>query len=319
MRLALAVLLALTGAAGAEVNQAAILAPKPPKLLSDFAFFAPDGTPAPGVVPYTIASPLFSDYADKDRYIVTPAPAAYQTEGVLDFPVGAALVKTFRFGIRKIETRVLLHQDAGWKAYSYQWDEAGTEAELKIAGADLVVPSDHGDVAWHIPNVNQCKACHVDNSKAFLPIGPKVRNLNTGDQLDRLVAAGVLAETHPDAPATGDYRDASLPLDQRARAFLDANCGHCHAPGRPADTSGLFLHWDETDPERLGVMKPPVAAGRGSGTLKYDIVPGKPEESILLYRIRSTDPGVMMPEIGRSLVYDDGAALVEHWIAGMED
>jgi hypothetical protein len=109
-----------------------------------------------------------------------------------------------------------------------------------------------------------------------------------------------------------------LPLESRARAYLDANCGHCHAPGRPADTSGLFLTWDETDPTRLGVMKHPVAAGRGSGDLEFDIVPGDPAASILTYRVASTDPGVMMPEVGRGLVHDEGLALLSDWIAAMQ-
>jgi uncharacterized repeat protein (TIGR03806 family) len=316
---ALALALALAAApCAAEVNRDAILQPRPPKVLSAFGFFDAALAPAAGVQPYDIASPLFSDYADKDRFVFTPGPAPWSVTGVLAFPVGAALIKTFRYGEHRVETRVLLHQEAGWKAYSYVWNADQTEADLKIAGADLTVDTAHGTIAYHVPNVNQCKACHIDADKVFSPIGPKVRNLNTGDQLARLAAAGVLAEVQDGAPATPDYRDAALPLESRARAYLDANCGHCHAPGRPADTSGLFLTWDETDPTRLGVMKHPVAAGRGSGDLEFDIVPGDPAASILTYRVASTDPGVMMPEVGRGLVHDEGLALLSDWIAAMQ-
>jgi len=278
--------------------------------LAEFGFFEGDA-PAAGVVPYVIASPLFSDHADKDRYIYAPGPI---DDG---FPVGAAIIKTFRYGEHRVETRVMLHQAAGWKGYAYVWD--GGAARLALAGADLTVETPGGAVAWHVPNVNQCKACHTGPDKAMHPIGPKLRNLNVGDQLAGLVAAGVLAARPEGLAASVDYRDDALPVGVRARAYLDANCGHCHAPGHPADTSGLFLTLEEADPLRLGVMKRPVAAGKGSGDLQFDVVPGDPGASILLYRMRSLDPGAMMPEIGRSVVHDEGVALIEAWIAGLED
>ena len=309
-------LLLMAGPVFAEVNRDAILALHPPKTLAEFGFFDGDA-PAQGVVPYGIASPLFSDYADKDRFVFTPSPAAVAVVGVLEFPVEAALVKTFRYGANKVETRVLLHQNAGWKAYAYLWNPAGTEARLALAGADLQVETPHGMVAYHVPNANQCKECHTGPDKAITPIGPKLRNLNVGGQLAVLAAAGVIARAAADAPATPDYRDAALPVEARARAYLDGNCGHCHAPGHPADTSGLYLTLEETDPLRLGVNKRPVAAGKGSGDLLFDVVPGDPDHSILVYRMQSLDPGAMMPELGRSMVHDEGVALIAEWIAGL--
>ncbi len=320
MRFALALALALVLAAGpamVEVNDAAILARYPPKTLSEFGFFDARAL-ASGVVPYVIASPLFSDYSDKDRYIYTPTPAPAALVGVLDFPLGTAIIKTFRYGDHKVETRVLLHQAGGWKAYPYLWNEAGTEAMLALAGADLSVPSPRGPVAYHVPNANQCKACHEGPDKAITPIGPKLRNLNTGGQLALLAAAGVIDAVPADAPATPEYRDATLADDVRARAYLDANCAHCHAPGHPADTSGLFLNWEESDALRLGINKRPVAAGKGSGDLQFDVVPGDPGASILLYRMQSLDPGAMMPELGRGVVHDEGVELIRAWIAGLD-
>jgi hypothetical protein len=67
----------------------------------------------------------------------------------------------------------------------------------------------------------------------------------------------------------------------------------------------------------LGFYKKPVATGRGSGGLKYSIVPGKPEESILLHRMISTDPGVMMPESGRALSHSEAIGLIGSWISSM--
>jgi mono/diheme cytochrome c family protein len=115
-----------------------------------------------------------------------------------------------------------------------------------------------------------------------------------------------------------DWNDSGLGIDQRARAYLDINCGHCHNPAGPADTSGLFLDIDTLDLRRLGVCKPPVAAGRGSGDLFVAIEPGKPEESIMAYRMASIDPGEAMPELGRSTVHREGVELIRQWIAALE-
>jgi hypothetical protein len=57
-----------------------------------------------------------------------------------------------------------------------------------------------------------------------------------------------------------------------------------------------------------------VAAGRGSGSLRYDIVPGHPNQSILLYRMKTNDPAIAMPEIGREQIHEEGVALIEEWI-----
>jgi hypothetical protein len=108
-------------------------------------------------------------------------------------------------------------------------------------------------------------------------------------------------------------------LAERARAWLEMNCAHCHNPAGPAQQSGLDLRMAQADLTRGGLWKSPVAAGRGSGGRWYDIVPGKPDASILVYRIASTEPGVMMPELGRRLVDEEGLALVREWIASLPD
>ena len=147
--LALLVFLAAPFGAIAEVNDDAVLAPKPVRALSEYGFFDDLGkfTPNDALVPYTINAPLFTDYAEKFRFIYVPKgapPAEYQTAGVLKFPVGTALIKTFAYpdsngGMRNIETRVLLHKENGWVAYPYIWNDEQTEAALKVAGGDVTV------------------------------------------------------------------------------------------------------------------------------------------------------------------------------------
>ena len=72
-----------------------------------------------------------------------------------------------------------------------------------------------------------------------------------------------------------------------------------------------------TDPVRLGRCKQPVAAGRAASNLSFDLVPGKPDESILLSRMLAVEPSIAMPELGRSLVHTEAVALVRDWIAAM--
>ena len=209
-----------------------------------------------------------------------------------------------------------------------------TEAYLYILGKDIDLVLETNQLRkekikfkYSVPNINMCKNCHVKN-KILTPIGPSPRQLNRSnifgmESKNQLV---YLKENHF---LTGiedvnfvhklpSYTDASESINNRARAYLEANCAHCHQRGGSAKTSGLHLMYQEKDPYRIGVNKPPVAAGKGAGTFDFDIVAGKPEESILLYRMQHLEPDIVMPEIGKNLVDKEGVKLIEDWIAKME-
>lgn len=346
-RLAVAALAAaalLFGAAApapAPVDVARLLQPTPAPTLDAYRLFTDDRGRAPnaGLTPYGLNTPLFSDYADKHRFVFLPpgAKVSYRAEGAFAFPVGATLVKTFAYpagggGERFIETRLLIRRAKGWAALTYVWNAEQTEAVLKRAGARLDVAFTNAagsEVAFSyaVPNVNQCKECHAVD-EALSPIGPKARNLN-GDfayldgpenQLARWTRAGLLegAPAPAAAPVTPRWDDAALPVADRARAYLDANCAHCHSPAGIAGNSGLYLNLETTNPVAQGIGKRPVAAGRGAADLEFDIVPGDPDRSILVHRMASTEPGVMMPELSRSLVHAEGLALVRAYVAGLK-
>jgi len=324
-----------------QVNDVALMQSKPAKFLSEYGLFDNGAmqSPAKGLLPYSIKVPLFSDYARKYRFVYMPmgVDAVYSADEVFNFPVGTVLVKTFAYpadfrkpeeNIRLIETRLLIHQKRGWNAWAYVWHEDQTDAVLKAAGKTLPVSwVDIAGVAhsiqYAVPNKNQCKGCHTFNKK-LSPIGPKARNLNynktygeyTHNQLQKWTDEGYLSglpnlEKVTEIPAIDD---ASAPAEARARAYLDVNCAHCHRAEGPGSTSGLFLTYGERTPSAWGYLKRPVAAGRGSGGLQYDIVPGEPDNSILLYRTQSIDPGVMMPELGRTTVHDEGITLLREWV-----
>ena len=304
--------------------------------LSDYGFFkgtVKDQIPADGVMPYALNSPLFSDYASKLRFVRLPEgkSVAYNPDSVLQFPVGTAIVKTFYYpfdernpkkGRRLMETRILMHEAKGWVALTYIWNKEQTDAVLEVAGGSDQVSWIDGagkkqSFEYQVPNMNQCKGCH-ERSGEMTPIGPSVRQLNDGHQLQNWSTTGLLKGLpKDDIPALVNYSDASASLDDRVKAYLDINCAHCHNATGPARSSGLYLDWNSKDRTAYGFFKPPVAAGRGSGNLSYDIVPGKPDQSILYYRMASRDPGVMMPELGRQLTHHEGVELVRSWIQSM--
>jgi uncharacterized repeat protein (TIGR03806 family) len=236
--------------------------------------------------------------------------------------------------VRLIETRLLVRREHGWEALPYVWNAEQTDAELARTGDEVpleLVASDAGRerFTYVVPNENQCAGCHVTDLKAksIAPIGLKARHLNRDygypsgaeNQLTYLQKIGYLTGLPPltEVPRNANWRDPAQPLDARARAYLDVNCSHCHSPTGAADTTGLSFEAVTAADRHLGVCKPPVAAGRGTGDHIFDIVPGHPEDSILPFRMGSREPGVMMPEQGRGTVHLEGLALIREWIAAM--
>lgn len=327
----------LVAACGGESDDVCNIDGKMCKKLSSWELFddIASQTPAPGVFPYSLTTPLFSDYTVKDRFLRLPegTTATWQADDPLSLPVGSVLVKTFSYlhdrrdpaaGRTLLETRILVHGETGWHGASYVFGGKTDDAELAIAGDIIAASWIHDDGAtrtndYVVPNQNQCKLCHEEHDEIVTPVGPKVRHMEP-EQLAAMVDAGAVVDAPPrdqwpHAIVASD--PASGTLDERARAWLDINCGFCHNPRGAARTSGLYLDHAETDPAKLGVCKPPVATGRGSGGLQYDIVPGQPDQSILVYRMESTEPDIRMPELGRNLVYAEGVALIREWIAAM--
>jgi uncharacterized repeat protein (TIGR03806 family) len=305
------------------------------------------------VLPYTLNTPLFSDYAHKLRTVWMPkgVAAAYKPDTAFEYPLGTIISKTFYYPrdgggkavlasddsgaastldlrkVRLMETRLLVRREAGWVALPYVWNEAQTEAELKRTGDQIALEMVSGQgrqkFTYVVPNVNQCASCHVTDlkSKKFEPLGLKARHINLNGQLDKMVRAGYLqgAPTAAEAPHNVDWRDTAQSIDARARAYLDINCAHCHNNKGTANTTALHLEIGAPANRHLGLCKPPVAAGAGTGGNAFGINPGKPDDSIFVFRLKSTETGVMMPELGRTTSHREGVALIREWIAAMKD
>ena len=325
-----------------------------PLRLSDWNLFTREGTnlvPNNESMVFRPANQLFSDYAQKLRTLWLPdGSQANLVNEEIDYPVGTIISKTFYYPTDKegrplkqidlaerqidlssnkvIETRLMVRREDSWNAFPYVWNEEGTEAFLRVAGSSTPVSlqSDTGshDFVYFVPNENQCSGCHVTSHPdgEMHPLGAVATELNAPfiypsnnkeHQIDKLVARGWLAE-RPNIASPVSWQDEAADLGARAMAYLNIQCGHCHNPKGPADTSSLILDGSHESLINMGVCKTPVAAGGGSGDMLYSIVPGAPDRSILIYRMRSSELDEMMPELGRSIVHSEGISLIARWI-----
>ncbi|MCA9771189.1 MAG: right-handed parallel beta-helix repeat-containing protein [Myxococcales bacterium] len=336
----------ICGAGGQGVNWPAFDVDCP--RLSNYRLFTDSTDPRtganPGGVPFDLTTPLFSDYALKYRFAFIPPgqKVVYNGTDTLDFPVGTIIAKTFSFAddLRApttenvVETRLLIRRETGWVGLPFIWDHARGDAFLSVGGgAEEVAFTDFQGqeraANYRVPNKNQCMGCHAGGA-GTAPIGPKARYLNRDfnypdvgprNQLTRWTELGILTGAPADpmviprVPVWNNPADGTL--NERARGYLEINCAHCHSGLGRARTSGLFLTITQPQNTQLGICKPPVAAGRGAGNLDFDIVPGEPDQSILVYRLNSADPGIEMPELSKSLVHTEGVALIREWIESL--
>jgi uncharacterized repeat protein (TIGR03806 family) len=314
--------------------------------LSDYNFFEgnlKDLSPIDGVIPYDLTTSLFTDYAHKSRFVKLPKgqSAEFQLDKVVDFPEGTVLIKNFFYflderdqtlGKRIIETRLLIKKADDWETLNYKWNSEQTEAFLDIIGDIVTVDwidskGQSRNINYIIPNKNQCRSCHNLDGK-ITPIGPKVAFLNKDfayrsglkNQLRHWGEIGILkvldsVEVLPEAAEWGNQK---FSLHDRAMAYLDINCAHCHNAKGAANTSGLHLTVNAPMDINLGIYKATVSAGAGTGGHTYSIVPGSSSTSVMVNRMKSTNPGAMMPELGRSMVHEEGVALIAEWIDKMD-
>jgi uncharacterized repeat protein (TIGR03806 family) len=314
--------------------------------LSNYHFFIGElknQIPSLNVIPYEPASALFTDYAQKKRFMWMPpnVQATYNTDGkILNYPVGTVLIKSFYYTTIQpanttqiIETRLMIRKSDGWKFYEYLWNDAQTEANL-VAGDDFIngstktitfkKPNNEIITAeYRIPSDSECIACHKINEIAT-PIGVKPQNLNkmyaysegSKNQLQKMVEQGYLASYPSSIVTTVDYHDTSQSLELRVRSYVDANCAHCHQNQGRCDYRALRLGFGDTaNPTNIGICV--VAAEEISPTLQKIITPGLYSKSIMHFRMASVDESERMPMLGRTIVHDEGVALLEQWITSL--
>lgn len=313
----------------------------PPPLLSQTNAFSDlaNLTPAAGVIPYDVNQPLWSDGAEKQRWIAIPndgnpdSPAeqvGWSAEGSWNFPVGTVLIKHFEFPGRRLETRFMAHgEDGVWFGFTYRWREDGSDAEL-LPVEPLEEEIDAGGVTrtWHFPGRNECASCH--NEKAGRVLGVKTSQLNrdffyetTGRSSNQLVtlnrlgffAGGIDEAILGEVLAARHQSNPAATLERRARSYLDVNCAHCHQPGTSARAN--FDARLSTAPWAQNLISvEPINDFGITGARLVD--PGHPERSTLLLRAGTTEPGVAMPPVAKHLVDAAGMQLLTEWIRGLD-
>jgi uncharacterized repeat protein (TIGR03806 family) len=313
--------------------------------LSDYHFFIgplKDQKPGYKVVPYEPASSLFSDYAHKKRFIWMPQGTSATYDGddnVLEFPVGTVIIKTFYYdnvqpanNTKIIETRLLVRKNDEWKLYDYVWNENQTEAFLDTEGNGIFVPitwTENGatrSIDYKIPSQTECVTCHKINEnntgEKNTPIGPKPQNLNTTynygkfsrNQLEHWKRIGYINNTLPNLASiysAVDWRDTSKPLELRAKSYIDINCAHCHRVGGHCDYVPQRFNFSNMDMYTFGICLPPLFNIPDN---PYVINAGDADHSELMYRINTNEGSEMMPIIGRTIIHEEGVALIREYI-----
>ncbi len=298
---------------------------QPPAKLSDTGCFdrADPKKPGPMLIPYDVASPLWSDGADKERYVALPDSAKLHVadDGHFDAPIGAVFVKSFKLGTRFVETRLLVRADEyRWVGYSYEWNDAQTEATVfpdALAGVTKPVRAGAGTQNWYFPSRADCFECHTKASGVSL--GPTTQQLNRdwmfpsgtrANQIDTWEAIGLFDAPVRRMPGLPRPQSTEGTATDRARAYLQANCAMCHRP------DGAFSSMDLRFATLLKDMNICNAAPeRGdlgvAGALR--LVPADPAKSLMSLRMRRTDKN-RMPQLATSIVDMTGVNAVEAWI-----
>ena len=307
--------------------------------LSDYNFFQGEiknQQPVLGVIPYQPESALFTDYAEKKRFVWIPTglKATYVNDySILDLPIGAALIKNFYYNnlqpsntTKIIETRIMIRKSEGWIYANYVWNNEQTEAFLDLNGSTQQITwTDNNAITrtidYTIPDEIKCANCHtISNIKK--PIGIKPQNLNgnynysdgTSNQLAKWINLGILENNLPsNINSIVDYTNTSHSTEIRVRSYFDANCAHCHQPGGYADYYNLKFEFKETtNLTNMGVCVAPNHLVPGlEGRI---VTPGDAAQSLLYYRATTNDPYYRMPFLGRTIVHQEGATLIADWI-----
>jgi uncharacterized repeat protein (TIGR03806 family) len=277
--------------------------------------------PASGLVPYDVNVALWSDGAAKDRWMAIPdgATIGVNADGSWDYPPGTVLMKRFSVGGRPVETRLLMrHDDGNWAGYSYAWNDAGTDADLLPGAAERTFGTD----TWSYPSRGECLECHTGAAGRVLGVRTEQLNRNyvyelgTANELTTLDHIGMFTAAigDPTALPAMPVVDGPAPVEDRAAAYLAANCSQCHRPG---GTGGgdldLTFGTAFADQGLCGVS--PQAGDLGVAGAKL-VDPGSAANSIVSLRMHALDVH-RMPPLGTSVVDPTGTALIDQWIDGL--
>jgi uncharacterized repeat protein (TIGR03806 family) len=283
-------------------------------------------TPKPFLIDYTVNAPFWSDGAGKKRWFVLPGTQTitFSADGAWSFPVGTITVKHFELpnaggGNTRLETRVMVHRTDGWVGFSYRWRADESDADLVPEGG---ASGTYGTQTWAFPSRAQCLQCHTAATGRVLGLNTRQFNGNhtyaatslSDNQLRALNHIGIFSAdigTSSQYGAMPDPRNASVPLQDRAKAYLDTNCSVCHRPGGPTPVN-MDLRYDTA----LSAMNIVGVAAAQAGLQR--VAPGNPAGSDIVRRTSSSDASVRMPPLGVQVVDEEAVQLLSAWITGVQ-
>lgn len=323
----------ITGAAGGSY----------PQNLSETNLFADlsDLSPAPGLLPYSVNLPFWSDYAIKKRWMVIPdgtSQMSWSRDGLWSFPTGSIWVKHFDMEMtrgnaatrKRIETRLLVKNASGAYGVSYRWNDAQTEASLvPDEGVDFVLNITDGGSPivqnWHIPSRAECLSCHTP--QAGYALSSNTRQFNrtetingyAGNQIELLRAHGFFSNT-PESPNVLPRHlaanETTFPVESRVRSYLAVNCSYCHKENGTAAPAV----WDgrpEITLPQTGLING-AATNNGGNSANKLIVPGDTTHSIVLNRVAATNGFTRMPPLGSNQLDQNAIAMLTEWIGSSQ-
>jgi uncharacterized repeat protein (TIGR03806 family) len=298
--------------------------------------------PITSLEPYSVQSPLWSDGAEKRRWIQVPPGQriGFAPEGAWHFPEGTVFIKHFEFALdertpearRRLETRLLVAAREGrYYGVTYRWNAEGTDAEPLLASAEeeLEVTLEDGSVrrqAYTYPGPNDCLVCH--NAEAGHVLGVRTAQLNgsraqgasTESPLIDWAARGRIDTQLDEAalaalPSLAPLDDDSRSLEDRVRSYWDSNCSMCHG-----SVTSIRATWDARYQTPLAEQR--VVFGGLSGEAQLPpgslvVAPGDPERSAIWQRALSVDPALRMPPLGRQRTDTEYVRVLERWIASL--
>ena len=313
-----------------------------------------NGRMADGFISYSVQSPLWSDGAGKSRWLAVPTDKRIEgtDQWGWNFPADSVLVKTFTLPIvasgsvsdRRVETRVMVKVDKEWFGYSYAWNDDQTDAELvTAAGSQKVFRVSHdrdaqqiSEQTWRYPSRVECMVCHSRAANYVLGLTTEQMNHvhNYGDvssnqlstlahigllkmpgQSDAELAAGNLPKPIGDYRQLADPSDTEQPLEKRVRAYLHANCAHCHTNAGGGNSKMELAANTELD--KMFIVDAPAQHDTFKISQARLIAPGDSDRSLLLHRMRKRGPG-QMPPLASALPDQQGINLIQQWIAGLK-
>jgi len=290
---------------------------------------------ADGLVPYEPGAKLWSDGANKLRWVAVPTGTSidFTETGAWTFPPGTVFIKHFEIGAekRRIETRFEIVKEGGASyLVTYRWSEDQSEANLVDAAGDSGLITLAGkQQAWEFPSRAQCVACH--NSSVNYVLGASTRQLNGAydfpsgvedNQLRTWSHLGVFSAPPAEASLAGldaltEIDNAAAFLEHRVRSYLDSNCAYCHNSNAAPEGTNFVLEFD-TPIHAANVIDGIAGQSLGLGSAARVIAPRDPRHSVLYQRLAGNDPPTRMPPVGRAIVHETAREALVEWILSLD-